>query len=244
MPEDERPQTQLSPARALELLAGEIEIEGRMPWSSNGTFLVTVTTGEEAVRAIYKPGRGERPLWDFPDGLWRREVAAYALGEALGWQLVPPTIEVGEDAPLGEGSLQFFIEADFDQHYFPLKEEGEHDRAFKRVATFDVLANNADRKGGHCLVDADGHIWGIDHGLCFHTLPKLRTVIWDFAGDALEPEDEEDVRRLVESGLPDSVSRLLDPEEGQALHKRAQHLLREQQLPEPRADHPFPWPLV
>lgn len=240
MPEDERPQAQLS----LDLLGGDIEVEGRMPWSSNGTFLVTVTTGDEAVRAIYKPGRGERPLWDFPDGLWRREVAAHALSDALGWNLVPPTIEVDEDAPLGEGSLQLFIEADFEQHYFPLKEEGGHDREFKRMATFDVLANNADRKSGHCLLDRRGHIWGIDHGLCFHVQTKLRTVIWDFIGEPVEADDAADIERLLRSGLPDRLTRLLHPEECRALERRGRRLLREMKLPEPRTDHPYPWPMV
>jgi uncharacterized repeat protein (TIGR03843 family) len=239
LPTDERPQAALTGL----LLAGAIEIEGRMPWSSNNTFLVTVTYEGAQVPAIYKPGRGERPLWDFPDRLYRREVAAYELSEALGWGFVPPTVEL-DDGPLGGGSLQLFVNADFEQHYFTLLEDEAHHRILKRMATFDVIANNADRKGGHCLVDADGRIWGIDHGLCFHTQPKLRTVIWDFAGDPLEPDDEDDIRRLVESGLPDSVAHLLDPEEGRALHKRAQHLLREQRLPEPRTDHPFPWPLV
>ncbi|HET6873898.1 MAG TPA: SCO1664 family protein, partial [Acidimicrobiales bacterium] len=215
----------------------------RMPWSSNNTFLVTVTGDDVRVPAIYKPGRGERPLWDFPDRLYRREVAAYELSEALGWGFVPPTVEL-EDGPLGGGSLQLFVDADFEQHYFTLLEDEAHHRMLKRMATFDVIANNADRKGGHCLIDGQGRIWGIDHGLCFHTQPKLRTVIWDFAGDALEPDDEQDIRRLLDSGLPDSVGRLLDPEEAQALLKRAQRLLREQQLPEPRSDHPFPWPLV
>jgi uncharacterized repeat protein (TIGR03843 family) len=215
-----------------------------MPWSSNGTFLVTVATGDGSVRAIYKPGRGERPLWDFPDGLWRREVAAYALSDALGWSLVPPTIEVGEEAPLGQGSLQLFIDADFDQHYFPLKEEGRRDRQFKRMATFDVVANNADRKSGHCLLDARGGIWGIDHGLCFHVQTKLRTVIWDFIGEPVEDDDAADIERLLAGGLPDQLTRLLHPEECRALEKRGRRLLREMKLPEPLTDHPYPWPIV
>src|SRR5581483_878650 len=137
-----------------------------MPWSSNGTFLVAVGHEGVEVAAIYKPGRAERPLWDFPDGLYRREVAAFALSEHLGWEFVPPTVHV-PDGPLGPGSLQLFVDADFEQHYFTLLEEEHHHRALKRMATFDCLANNADRKGGHCLLDVDGRIWGIDHGLCF-----------------------------------------------------------------------------
>jgi uncharacterized repeat protein (TIGR03843 family) len=215
-----------------------------MPWSSNATFLVTVTSAADAVRAIYKPGRGERRLWDFPDGLWRREVAAYALADALGWDLVPPTIAVGDDAPLGEGSLQLFVEADFELHYFPLKEAGLHGRALKQMATFDVLANNADRKSGHCLIDQGGHIWGIDHGLCFHVQHKLRTVIWDFMGEPIDDDDAGDIERLLAGGLPESLTHLLHPEECRALEKRGRRLLREMELPEPRTDHPYPWPMV
>ena len=226
------------------LSTGSLEIEGRMPWSSNGTFLVTVSSGETTVPAIYKPGRAERPLWDFPDGLYRREVAAFELASALGWSIIPATVEVGGDAPLGPGSLQAFVNADFEQHYFTLLEQDGHHRALRRMATFDVLANNADRKSGHCLIDGDGHIWGIDHGLCFHVQPKLRTVIWDFAGEPVEEEDLAAVDRLVGTGLPGPLRDLLHPEECRALMTRARHLLEEKQLPEPRTDHPYPWPLV
>jgi uncharacterized repeat protein (TIGR03843 family) len=239
VPANERSQAQLT-----ELLStGSIEIEGRMPWSSNNTFLVTVADGGSKVPAIYKPGRGERPLWDFPDGLYRREVAAYELSEGLGWGFVPPTVEV-DDGPLGAGSLQLFVDADFEQHYFTLLEDPTHHRVLKRMATFDALANNADRKGGHCLIDADGRIWGIDHGLCFHVQPKLRTVIWDFAGDPIDPSDAEDIEQLLGRGLIDRLRALLNPEECRAVEKRARRLVDERRLPEPRTDHPFPWPLV
>ena len=239
MPADERPQAELT-----ELLSsGAIEIQGRMPWSSNNTFLVTVTRDGTTVTAIYKPGPGERPLWDFPDGLYRREVAAYELSEALGWRFVPTTVEIAE-GPLGPGSLQLFVDADFEQHYFTLLEDEAHHRVLKRMATFDVLANNADRKGGHCLIDENGLIWGIDHGLCFHVQQKLRTVIWDFAGQRLHPDDRADVARLVSDGLPAPLTDLLHPEECRALEKRARRLLDEERLPEPRTDHPYPWPLV
>ena len=239
MPADERPQAPLTEL----LTSGAIEIQGRMPWSSNNTFLVTVTHDGSTVTAIYKPGPGERPLWDFPDGLYRREVAAYELSEALGWGFVPPTVEVA-DGPVGPGSLQLFVDADFEQHYFTLLEDETHHRILKRMATFDVLANNADRKGGHCLIDEEGRIWGIDHGLCFHVQQKLRTVIWDFAGQKLHPDDLADVARLIEDGLPPALTDLLHPEECRALEKRARHLLEQKRLPEPRTDHPYPWPLV
>jgi uncharacterized repeat protein (TIGR03843 family) len=215
-----------------------------MPWSSNGTYLVTVgdEVGDPMV-AIYKPGRAERPLWDFPDGLYRREVAAYHLSEDLGWNFVPPTVERSE-GPLGPGSLQQFIDADFEQHYFTLLEDDRHHPALKRMAAFDFLANNADRKGGHCLLDAEGRVWGIDHGLCFHTQPKLRTVIWDFAGEPVADEDLEDIERLRRSGLSAALESMLHPEECRALESRVRRLLSHGRLPEPRSNHPYPWPLV
>ena len=244
MPQDERtPAHQLSDVTGL-LATGQIEIQGRMPWSSNGTYLVTVTDGSRDLAAIYKPGRAERPLWDFPDGLYRREIAAYELSEALGWGFVPPTVEVDDAAPLGAGSLQAFVDADFEQHYFTLLEDERHHDALRRMAVFDVLANNADRKGGHCLIDAEDRIWGIDHGLCFHVQPKLRTVIWDFAGDAVPDRDLAPVARLAEGEIPDALARRLHAEETRALQARARYLVEVGRLPEPRSDRPYPWPLV
>lgn len=243
MPSDERPPGTLTDTVTELLATGSVEIQGRMPWSSNQTFLVTVAGAGGEVPAIYKPGKGERPLWDFPDGLYRREVAAFELAEALGWPLVPPTVEL-EDGPLGPGSLQLFIEADFEQHYFTLLEDEANHPALKQMATFDVLANNADRKGGHCLMDAEGHIWGIDHGLCFHSQPKLRTVIWDFAGEALEPADLDAVTRLSQDGPGPRLERLLHNDECRALMERARHLSKTGRLPQPYSDRPYPWPLV
>ncbi len=244
MSQDKRSQS----ADALSLLcSGHIEVRGRMPWSSNGTYLVTL--GDRGVDsssptvAVYKPGQAERPLWDFPDGLYRREIAAFELSEALGWALVPPTLE-RLDGPLGPGSLQLFVDADFEQHYFTLMEDDRHHPVLKRMAAFDFLANNADRKGGHCLLDADGEVWGIDHGLCFHPQPKLRTVIWDFAGEAVAPDDLADIERFVGSGIPPSLGAVLHADEGRALEERAHQLLRRGRLPKPRNDHPYPWPLV
>jgi uncharacterized repeat protein (TIGR03843 family) len=240
VPEDERPP---SPPVLTLLAGGRIEVEGRMPWSSNGTFLVTVADGQRQTAAVYKPGRAERPLWDFPGGLYRREVAAYELATALGWSLVPETID-RLDGPLGAGSLQLFIDADFEQHYFTLLEDEAHHRALRRMATFDVVANNADRKGGHCLLDADGRIWGIDHGLCFHSEPKLRTVIWDFAGQPVDEVDLEALDRLIATDLPVSLARLLEPDEREALTMRTRRLLDRGRLPEPRTQRAYPWPLV
>jgi uncharacterized repeat protein (TIGR03843 family) len=240
VPPDQRP----PPAGALNLLSsGRIEIQGRMPWSSNGTYLVTVTDQDRTAAAVYKPGRAERPLWDFPDGLYRREVAAYELAEAIGWRLVPETV-TRHDGPLDAGSLQRFVEADFEQHYFTLLEVPAHHPALKQMATFDVIANNADRKGGHCLLDADGHLWGIDHGLCFHADPKLRTVIWDFAGEPLAEEDRRDLEQIAGRRLPTALTKLLHADEQQALVVRLDRLLRAGRLPTPRNNHPYPWPLV
>ncbi len=228
----------------VDLRNGGITIEGRMPWSSNGTYLCVVADadGDDGVRAIYKPHRAERPLWDFPDGLYRREVAAYELATALGWDLVPETVE--RDGPLGVGSVQRFVDADFDEHYFTLLEDEAHHPALQRMAVFDAVANNADRKGGHCLVDGDGHVWGIDHGLCFHAEPKLRTVIWDWAGEAVDDALLEPVAALVGTGIPGALAALLSPAEAAALLRRARSLVDLGVFPDPRTDRPYPWPLV
>ena len=230
-------------AAVLSLLAhGAITLQGRMPWSSNATFLVEVAQEAGATRAIYKPGRGERPLWDFPPALFRREVAAYLLSEALGWGLVPPTVERAE-GPLGEGSLQRFVDADFEQHYFTLREDAGHHPQLVRICLFDLLANNADRKGGHCLLDPGGRIWAIDNGLCFNAEPKLRTVIWDFAGDPIPEALLADVRRVLADAVPEPLAALLEPAERQALVSRARALVRRATFPAPHG-HAYPWPLV
>lgn len=246
MPEDERPPAaaDLSAEERLELLAhGEVEVEGRMPWSSNATFLVTIEAAGVGVRAIYKPGAGERPLWDFPGGLFRREVAAYELGLATGLEVVPETV-LRQDAPLGVGSLQRFVDADFAQHYFTLVEEQVHGPQLRQVAGFDLLANNADRKGGHLLVDDEAKIWGIDHGLCFHEAPKLRTVMWDFAGEALPEEVLEACARLARH-LPASLAGLLGEAERRALRRRAARLVDRPVFPCPDPnERAYPWPPV
>ena len=239
MPEDQR----LPAPEALSTLTtGEVEIEGRMPWSSNATFLVSVTLDGVSINAIYKPHRGERPLWDFPDGLYQREVAAYELSRALGWGLVPETI-VREDAPLDTGSLQRFVEADFEQHYFTILEDADNHAALRAMAAFDLVANNADRKGGHCLIDSEGHLWGIDHGLCFHREPKLRTVIWDFGGEEVPPALIEDLARLAACPDP-ALAGLLDAAECAAISARAAAVVRRGVFPAPDHGRPYPWPLV
>ncbi len=240
MPEDQRPPA----ARHLRLLTeGDIEIVGRMPWSSNHTFLVTCASGDEEVNAVYKPGRGERHLWDFPDAIYRREVAAYEVSRALGWDLVPETVE-RDDAPLGSGSLQLFIPADFSQHHFTLVEDARYHDQLRAICAFDVVVNNADRKSGHCLLGEDGRIWAIDNGLCFHTEPKLRTVIWEFAGEPL-PDTLTDGLARVAQEPPDALRALLSDREVQAVARRAKALLKACRFPVPDPDtHHYPWPLV
>lgn len=235
----------LSPAGWLDLLAcGSIEIEGRLPWSSNYSYLVTVTAGEAVGPAVYKPGAGERPLWDFGPDLFRREVAAYELSAAFGLDLVPETV-LRIDGPLEAGSLQRFVDADFEAHYFTLVEdESYHDR-LRELAGFDVLSNNADRKSGHVLVDRSGRIFGIDNGLSFHRDRKLRTVIWEFAGEPVPARLLEVCSAIVESGPPPRLAPLLAEGESEALVERAAGLLRTGVLPSPRDDYrSYPWPLV
>ena len=226
------------------LTEGEIEVEGRMPWSSNMTMLVTLHGDDgRSARAVYKPHRGERPLWDFPDGLYQREVAAYELSAHLGWDLVPATI-IRRDAPLGVGSLQRFVEADFEQHYFTLFEDPAMHDQLRRLCVFDMLANNTDRKGGHCLLDHDGHVWAIDNGLSFHREFKLRTVIWEFGGEPIPEPIMADVRRLHEDGPSPSLALLLDSFELDALRTRAAALVREPCFPVDPTGRRYPWPLV
>ena len=220
---------------------GEIEIKGRMPWSSNGTFLVGLCQGDAAADAVYKPLRGERPLWDFPRGLYRREIAAYRVSEALGWRIVPETVERRE-APLGEGSLQLFVEADFSHHYFTLVDHEEHHDQLRRIAVFDLLANNADRKSGHCLLGESGHVWAIDHGVCFHSQPKLRTVIWDFVGEPMDERLRSDVARMAAD--PPVLDDLLAPLEVAAFARRASIVSQLDRFPDPGPDRPYPWPMV
>lgn len=235
MPENERPPAtgdlsslarrgaRLSATQRMAILChGTVEILGRMPWSSNATFLVTCRSGALEVPAIYKPEAGERPLWDFPRGIYRREVAAFVLSELCGVGLVPETV-IRVDAPMGVGSIQRFVPADFTHHYFTILEDpATHDR-LRMLAALDVLANNADRKAGHVLLDTDGAIWAIDNGLCFHVEPKLRTVVWDMAGEPLPDGLLGPLRWLA---------RVADPRSGTA--RSAPHGIDEPA--EPRAD--------
>jgi uncharacterized repeat protein (TIGR03843 family) len=193
------------------LTDGDMEVHGRIAGSSNATLLVTCRLDGEELLAVYKPSKGERPLWDFPGGLFRREVAAYALSEWLGWGLVPETVE-RRDAPFGPGSVQRFVHEDGTSHYFTLRDEPKWHPTLMRVCAFDVMANNADRKSGHVLL-AENKLWAIDHGLCFNSHDKLRTVIWDFGGVPLEAAVQDDLARLAHEGPPMELCELIEPEE-------------------------------
>lgn len=224
---------------------GRLQIIGRLTDASNATFLceVEVDEGAESVRAVYKPTGGERPLDDFPSGtLANREVAAFALSEQTGWSIVPPTIL--RDGPLGRGMVQLWIEPDPDADVVEMI-TSDDDR-LRRVCVFDVLANNADRKGGHLLPMTDGHVYGVDHGICFAAEPKLRTVLWAWRGRPLSDAEAAVVRRVrdaLEGELGQALGALLDPREVAATKLRAGALAASGRFPQPDPDRPaIPWP--
>jgi uncharacterized repeat protein (TIGR03843 family) len=252
-------------AGSADLLTGEITLHGRVLPASNATFVGDI----EGVQVVYKPIRGERPLWDFPDGtLAGREVASYAVSDALGWDVVPFTFL--RDGPHGPGMVQLWREPDDDRSAVDLVRAGavpdgwlhvfdgvdEHDRGvslvhedtlpLRRMAVFDVLVNNADRKGGHVLAMAGGHRYGVDHGVTFHVEPKLRTVLWGWMGEALagvEVAAVEKVRDAATDELGDRLRELVTAQEVTALIRRCERLLRRGTLPEPGGAWPvIPWP--
>ncbi|HEX6167152.1 MAG TPA: SCO1664 family protein [Acidimicrobiales bacterium] len=234
---------------ALDLLrSGEVEVLGRMPWSSNATLLVEVRGqlggGGACLRAVYKPRRGERPLWDFPPGLDRREVAAYELSRWLGWGIVPETVLRDEGLPFGPGSLQRFVPFDVEAHYFTLLDEPARHHALRTIGCFDLLVNSADRKGGHCLAGHDGRVWAVDNGLTFHAEPKLRTVIWDFSSEVIDDDLLAGARRVAETGGPESLAGLIDDEERDALVERAVEVVDTGTFPIDTSGRCYPWPLV
>ncbi len=234
---------ELAAQRLQWLHTAEIQVEGRMPWSSNATLLCTLCAdGEPVGQAIYKPLRGERPLWDFEPGLHKREYAAYLLSESLGLGIVPPTVL--RDGPHGEGSVQWFVEADHQQHYFTIYENRDdlHD-ALQAFAFFDLINNNTDRKSGHVLIDADDHLWGIDHGLCFATDFKLRTVIWEFGGHDVPAHLLAAAEELVERA-PLDVAAMLSDDEVEAMQERAQWIVDHPVFPTDDSGRRYPWPLV
>jgi hypothetical protein len=234
------------------LQRGKVTVQGEFLWGSNYTFLAQVEHEEKQVAAVYKPTRGERPLWDFPTAsLARREVAAYLVSEALGWELVPPTV-YRTKGPLGAGSLQFFIEHDSEYHYFSFSKEDQ--QRLRPTALFDLLINNADRKGSHILIDPENHIWLIDHGVCFHVEDKLRTVIWDFAGEEIPADlcaDLVTLNRQLTAEAAEKPAELvqlaqyLGKEEIQSLAARAKKLAEGNHFPPPNPyRRPYPWPQI
>ena len=258
---------------ALTLSTGSFEVVGRLVDSSNNALVVRTALGGQALTAVYKPAAGERPLWDFPDAtLGRREVAAYLLSEHLGWGLVPLTVW-REDGPGGPGMVQRWIEGDEATSFinlfgpqevpvgwFPILEGRDatneavvlaHSDSpqLQRMAVFDVLANNADRKGGHLIATGESQVervWAIDHGITFHTEPKLRTVLWGFAGRPLSAALLADVEAFVEdfSAFREQVSAHLDPDEVEVVRARARRLLESGEFPGPSGDGPaVPWPI-
>ncbi len=227
-----------------------IELKGLFRRSSNYTFLVELCgegSADAPMRAVYKPAEGESPLWDFPSGsLYRREVASYLLAKHLGWPRIPPTV-VRDQAPHGVGALQLFVEGRPERHYLVAGDEPAD--TWLEIALFDVLANNADRKAGHCLTDAAGRVWVIDHGLTFHVDPKLRTVIWDFAGQPVPPHLREDLERSAASLRDGQLAAML----GELISRRELHVLRRRlaamlqpgwQLPHPTSAWSVPWPPI
>ncbi|MBG0788739.1 MAG: SCO1664 family protein [Anaerolineaceae bacterium] len=231
------------------LQEGTLLLEGQFVYGSNTTLMVSAQSEDREIKAVYKPVRGERPLWDFPkDTLAKREVAAYLVSDALGWDLVSPTVFRTDEVLMGPGSLQQFIDHDPEYHYFNFNQADKV--RLPEVMLFDHLVNNADRKSGHLLVDAHRKLWLIDHGVCFHKEDKLRTVIWDHAGEPIPANLLADLGMFLPSLEPDgalteSLTPYLLPAEIHALRERGQWLLETGIYPIPPEDRrAYPWPLV
>ena len=226
-----------------------MELEGLVSWGSNYIFLAQVCGEERDLMAVYKPRKGERPLWDFAPGtLCLRERAAYVVSDALGWGLVPPTVL--RDGPHGWGSVQLFIDHDPNQHYFTFQNNDKYIDSLQRIVLFDLVANNADRKGGHILVDDSDRLWSIDHGICFHSDYKLRSVIWDFAGMTVPEPLLNDLQQFLEKlegsdqSLVQQLDELLNERERSALRRRVKKLLQRPHFPQPGPGRHYPWPPV
>lgn len=242
-------------ATALEAIRdGEvIDEHGMMRWGSNYTFLVTIIHNDTKFMGVYKPRIGERPLWDFPDGtLCQRETASFLISEMLGWSIVPPTIL--REGSRGIGSVQAFVNHDPNLHYYTFKEADldykKIEPQLKKMAVFDAVANNADRKGGHCIIDENYHLWGIDHGLTFHSVNKLRTVIWDYADEAIPHELMADLQGLCakltnhQDSQRQELETLLSQQEMLALQSRLNKLVKIGKYPKPGPGPNRPWPAV
>ncbi len=235
------------------LQTGLLDVEGLLPWSSNYTFLVQICDDEQKIDAVYKPRRGERPLWDFPQGtLCARERAAFLTSQALGWDLVPATVL--REGPHGIGSVQEFIEHDPERHYFTFEGNTEYADQLQKIVLLDVIINNADRKGGHILLqereNQPDRLWAIDHGVCFHVEPKLRTVIWEFANETIPPaqlaalKTYQDKLATNENQMRSQLNDLLSPQEVAALLRRLQTLIDHGVFPQPGPGRHYPWPPV
>ena len=229
-------------ARVL-LLTGEIDLEGRMLDASNVTLVGYIRTGELEAECVYKPVAGERPLWDFPDGtLAGREVAAALVSEATGWRVVPPTVL--RDGPFGPGMVQLWIDGDPDVDLAAFVRSD--DPGLRHMAVFDAVVNNADRKGGHIIPTSDGHVYGVDHGICFSVDPKLRTLLWRWAGQPLPAEAIEVLEKLtgdLMGDLGDQLHEHLTRREVRRTQQRVAELLRTGRHPQPSGDWPaLPWP--
>ncbi|HTW20611.1 MAG TPA: SCO1664 family protein [Mycobacteriales bacterium] len=237
-------QIDLEGALAL-LRAGELEVEGRLIDASNATLFCTVTCDGVTAACVYKPVAGERPLWDFPDGtLAAREVAAFEVSSATGWDIVPPTVL--RDGPYGIGMCQLWIDVDEDVDLGVLARSGVE--PLRRMAVFDAVVNNADRKGGHLLPLPDGHVYGVDHGVCFSVEDKLRTLLWGWQGKRLTDEAL-DVLAALKADLDGSgrlariLRELLSRDEVWATERRIDRLLSTRRHPVPHGDWPpVPWP--
>jgi hypothetical protein len=234
------------------LSQGEITVKGEFLWGSNYTFLAQVEQEGKTLPAVYKPIRGERPLWDFPAAsLARREVAAFLVSEDIGWSFVPATV-YRKNGPLGSGSLQLYIDHDPEYHYFNFNNEDR--QRLRPVVLFDLLINNADRKGSHILRGGDGRLWLIDHGVCFHVENKLRTVIWDFVGEPVPESLCSDLWRFRQrlastegetSNLAEDIKKYISHAEVKALVRRADHLTEMGVFPPPDPERrAFPWPQI
>ncbi|HMN27732.1 MAG TPA: SCO1664 family protein [Caldilineaceae bacterium] len=232
------------------LRTGKVEEKGILPYSSNTSFLVTVRDANLALPAVYKPQRGENPLWDFEWGtLCCRETAAYLISNILDWGLVPPTVL--RNGTRGLGSIQFYVDHDANVHYFSVQSDARFATTLRQLALFDFVVNNADRKSGHCLIDEHQRLWAIDHGICFHTEYKLRTVIWEFSGQPIEDtllDDLAELRKTLadpKSSLQHQLCGLLHEDEVKALVTRLNHLLRSREYPSPQPHRRnYPWPPV
>ena len=233
---------------ALELLEhGTLEVEGRLVDASNATLFCTIKGGGAAAACVYKPVAGERPLWDFPTGtLAGREVAAYAVSRAAGWNIVPPTVM--RDGPFGPGMCQLWIDLDPEVDLIALARRSDH-AGLREMAVFDAVVNNADRKIGHLLPVPDGHLYGCDHGVCFAEDYKLRTVLWQWRGKTLPRQSVDALRRLADDlaggWLAQELPKHLTRGEVRATKIRVDKLLKHRVHPYPSEDWPaVPWPPV